>query len=1403
MSGSQSPVTLGSPVKFGWMDQLLPQSKISLYEDNESGRAKLHRAVNARKDIARFSFIENTDNWREGDEAEGKDWAKRLETISKVISVILVTFSVLMPLAVYYLPAWAPWGIGLPTILALSIAQSQIIPQIETYKREKEFVPLLAGFVKHHTVKTLQPIDEKDLPARDDRLKSDLMMREEIETGPQQQQNTLLDHPKAHDSRFDLDKPPYQQQRVAAIANRLDLEVTPFLQQAAAADFAGLSQKQQKWGKVQDLQADLFAAARHNDRMKFCEKLEERDKLAYESTVPMSTTAIDYPVRSRSLRSYLTSLTQLYRRFAVQFEELERLHKEGQALYGTAADFWPALLEEAHRTRMALEKYGNDPELLAKLDEPLFDSDIEPSIALFHLNDHTRVVKNRLQTWIDAHPTKRYAAIRTQLDEYAAQEVLTQKQVELFVRWIQTHPEERKYPEKRYEAIQAQLKQCAAQEVLTQKQIRLLIEWAKQYPIDSSDSRQALQVQLNLYAAQEILTLEQQQLFGRWVLRQPHEANKKIMYLEKTFPRELKPWIAKHPEMRFEVARDLFDRAVECRKQFLQARQQFSALEINAEAITAFESSVMKPLAATIAAQSGGSQFTKVMQTAFSKLPALPFASETSPEEAHLKARKFEEIHLNQLLRTIDAEMLFTNRARKYGLRIPLIILFAIEGIVALYLSTPWIFWGLSVLAALGEGVSYYVDQRLQQMERQKQAIKLQHILRDYPDIGVIPGTRPQLQVVKTVQEKYGLEGVRSTWARIIAEEQGTPFATRKELAEEGSQAATPYLRDVKLNLERKLAGTRKRNRKIKIEQKIQDIETALHPKKKAITESQAEWNEKQKIKKALDEITRQTLFGIQKLAQLNYKEEHFNRLALILPPKFFKRPHSMEEMKAYILTVEEAEQQVQARALEDLAKLQSDTEVATLKGLKKKRREITEALKEVQEQRREYLKQYKDPYEPLRRELQRVDEALDKLVENKITCERKLKEYQQSRRQFKQLEQKLNPQFVRQPVLQTEIDLLLESLKREPLAPISEQTIVAKDLLAHCKEKLNSALFSMISVSAFEYALFEEEINQLRTIPVAERQVFLKSLRELQLLQSEPEYQSEKEDLSTRCASIPKKIQKLKNQYSNLLSCIDHEIVLLKAHYKELSSSIKSVVPAPPIKSVKDAHVDNWWSLPAEVRDKVSGDALLSFCTHAQYPTLWHELTLETKVRLCSGALALWYSKIHLLHLPDPSGHTKWYAEFQKDLEGAFEKIMPSHQRMIFHLLPSPFQQRLKATFERCTGEDLLMAEFGEATIERFTTLDIFHQEYIYRNLPQSAKEAWTPFYEEYTGMKLTTLIIKVLTKLSKNKEFKFDAWWVDKKDKFWDHYKKIGPHYQQQFWMPLPAPLQAKRYEVVRNED
>jgi hypothetical protein len=893
--------------------------------------------------------IEKWNSYRKDDQEENS----LFETISKVISVCMAILSVLMPLAICYMPEWVPWGIGVPLGLALLFGKGMIESNIEVYKKENEFVPYLSGVMNHHTLKGFEPIGVNDLPLVDYRLKSERLMKKKKEEESWFQTPLQKKQPKAWDSRYDLDQISYKKENVSAVATRIDLEVNSGLKYASALQFSEKTEKIEQWKTIKEKQRELFQAAQKSSAVSFTKIFNELEAMSYEprtinrgaemggKVIVPCHPSLEY--RAPSAERHYDSLVQLYRHgFSNPFVSLQKIFEEGAALYGLPVFgpvtknqaqcrpyiAWTTYLSFAWIVKEELETHGKDLACRLSLQSLIYE-----------LIGETRNIKRILEQWVEQHPRTKHAALQLELDQLS-------------------------------------------EKILTSKKTLI-----KDRPKDQLGQ------------------------FANWLIKLKPHKNPKIKEVIQDLPKDLKSWIQIFPEMKEKEVREVFDAAFKATKKFEEARKKWASVAIESEAIEKYQKETLIPLKKAVAKQGKGSLWYRLsysQKTPFSNSP-LPKNSSETHRPAPLVRRHIEEIRLNERLRHIDNEMTQVHYARFYGLRLPLALLIAIEGVVFFYFSSPWIFWGFSAIAAVGEGISYFVDKKLEKIEKQKQTIQLQYILRDYPNIGVVPGTHPRLEPIKKVQQQYGLEGVRPTWARLLVE----PNAPEEPF--EKIEQATLYLKDALLNLKtqrnrieiqcRLSSSVPLENEKTKIKRRIDDLEKVLFPNRKKQLTKEQEKTEKEAEKKRLANLEK-------------FKTERAT----------FKKLESLTRRTCM--------------AVHRLCGKSEDIEKdPALQKLRAERKEIP------------------DNYSLVVRERQIVDEMLDFLVKEKFSIEHDRNDNKKAMEKFRCLYEKLTPQFAQLPVSLKEIDFILDSLKNETL---QEQPIPIVPLLLHIKQAIakNSFLF-------------------------------------------------------------------------------------------------------------------------------------------------------------------------------------------------------------------------------------------------------------------------------------------------------------------------------------------------------
>jgi hypothetical protein len=1049
----------------------------------------------AQREAQYFEYHDLLTQWRRGHLERGQKQTKTLETVSKVVSVVIAALSVLIPLAAWYLPAWVPWGIGLPLSIVFMIVKGKVVQRLENRKHETAFVPLFGGFLENRSGQSPRVIGKEDIPAVDKRLRSDLLKQDALA-----QYRPSISPPPQLAERYDLnDQSNYLRKRVGGLADRLNLENTPLLQQGAALEYAHYPVKQDKWQEVVISKNNIQEAAKRGDRHKFGEAVANSQQLAYESRnfgrvkIPSRPLA-DYP-SNPSVRDHLANQVSRYNQFARQLHSLEALHEAGKTLYDkTSHTAWAPFIEKVRHHKTILESY-NTSEVHTRLDALELNPDLTAECTLYQLIHEARTIKLQLEVWIAAHPSKRYQALKESLKGYAA----------------------------------------------------------------TSFSK----LQLNMLST--------------WMTTNPRAINQKLNSVRNP-PDFVKTWLDQHPHALSNTVQDLFNQAFETERLLTYAQEKFKEVNFNnPDQITAFETQMMPPLSQQIAQLGGTSKFQQVMQTIFKSSPPTPFEKPPLPKaELPLRARLIEERCLNRRLQRVDQKMLKIHWIHK-GCSITPIIFFAIEGIVMIYFSNPWIWWGIALFSVGLQGVLYLLERRLKDQERRKERVKLESILRDYPDVRNIPGTQPELKALQEVQKRYALEGVRSTWARLLTEEGDTSAETFVEIAKEGSAKATPYLQDALLALNiqyernsQQLAKLRSQHhqkpdqeRKEQLEayekycneikQQMESIEKTLYPE--ALSKKQkdgtppniATYKKERAHFKAFAQLTQQRLLAIESLTYLDTRKGYFDALAEVFPPGFLDQLKTVDEMQAYLDTVTDRQWEDAEQACHVLEILQQQ-EQPTLAAVQAQRQKIEGDLAQIATQRIQMLNASPSSfYESLTRERAQVDAALNEVVEEKIYLEAEREKYSQKWKAFSKLYQQIGAEFASQPVLQAEIDLLLESLKWEQLAP--QPNANHEEALASIRDKFSHFPLSLVSTRPWEVARAETEIAVIRTLPAAERLTRARLLRKLQLLQSDEDYQN-LSHVNSKCA-----------QTELALEENERALKLLQAYNKQLQEEIEQTL--------------------------------------------------------------------------------------------------------------------------------------------------------------------------------------------------------------------------------------------------
>src|SRR5262249_5766916 len=134
-----------------------------------------------KQSYTRFAYIESVNKFINEYETSGRKKKKMFYIASKVVAISSAIISVLLPLAFYFFPIWVPLCIGLPAFFGCAIAYSLLEKQLDGFRARNRFVPALQSMLQNQSAHSLHPLGEWDLPATDDRLKSDLLAVKELE----------------------------------------------------------------------------------------------------------------------------------------------------------------------------------------------------------------------------------------------------------------------------------------------------------------------------------------------------------------------------------------------------------------------------------------------------------------------------------------------------------------------------------------------------------------------------------------------------------------------------------------------------------------------------------------------------------------------------------------------------------------------------------------------------------------------------------------------------------------------------------------------------------------------------------------------------------------------------------------------------------------------------------------------------------------------------------------------------------------------------------------------------------------------------------------------------------------------------------------------------------------------
>lgn len=891
-------------------------------------------ALLEKKEIPRFFQTLRVDKWLHADETEGQRKIRYLEVAAKVTQVVTALLFVLMPLAVYYLPTWVPWGIGLPIILGLTfLAYPKMRKILDTHQRDQVFTPFHKKFLTTDSTKSLHPFGEWDLPSRDERLKSDKLAEKEL-------------HITRPSSGSEVEEIVGLRSRAIKTKRCADLEMTSYVDAEVALRFSGGTQRKVAWKATQAASRELERSA--ENREKFEEKRKKLSTRAYGGEYP----TLDFP--SRTPKLFIESTITFYQTLMRELEEAAKLHQKGSKKKRWNTNYAPwithiSLIEFLDKKMVAaLSIIGQQvsPDctdltgLLKKLlasQENKFPTDFRDHLKNAEVSGQ---FTHRVYVWMfskllsltskdGCERTKKYLE-QEQLQRHLYKAIQDTRQVKAELSaWVDSHSS------RKLKALEAQFKAIKEEDYMSSKQLALLKAWY---------------IRNTAYADKALITIPKE------IKHQPVETwvgHDKISV--KDFWKEFKPWMKRHPDKRYATPHELYDHAHLLHNAYLNAHADFKekkkelATLCEAEKskrLDIFKQEVMAPL--EILTVRTDSKYVTILKRFIEKRPAKIFAP--------AKGRKIESI-LDGRLKQIDREMLSINRARVWALHVPRWLLLIVEAVVAIYFATPWIFWGISFLTLMGEGISLYIDYKLGEMDEEKQSIKLHRFLLDYPDVIRIPGARPDLIELQEIQAKYGLEGVAGTWASTLKKgdnvledtlrggsarrknhrdmsearveiEKGEDERRErfKETGLESSEKVTLYLRRSKIQLMSDLTRAVKKDERQDINRRIEILESATRgnpivypsptkqketddlktlPKRHIPSHSERLTIQRQKIDDEMDKIAEEAHKCSMKLTEYQKVATQFKRLERFLSPEFVAKPVQKGEIDALLDAME------------------------------------------------------------------------------------------------------------------------------------------------------------------------------------------------------------------------------------------------------------------------------------------------------------------------------------------------------------------------------------------------------------------------------------------------------------------------------------------------------------------
>lgn len=715
---------------------------------------------------------------------------KRYEITAKVVQVLSALLILAMPIFFSYLPAWFSLGVGFPTLLILSTIKAKVENIIEVKNHIYDALLAMRTLLMEQSTHALRPIGEWDLPAIDPRLKSDLMMQEDLKKKhPQSAKhlNRLLSNTSSCDCP-DHPKPDKPKMR-----HCLDLEVSPFVMKNAVRQLVQIPDLKERWGAIREKVLEANGNLLNGDLDRY-EKLMAEAKLEallikspLEEMKPEVGKAQLNVLLSGSLPSPKNQVSGIVANFQyfnqIYKNELYPLYEEWNRLFN--ADFWQGRENFLQFARQVKEEIDRLVPLLARGEEVserewLEVLQVAKERRLQTMTDQlilqTRGLKGILKSQVESHPTKIIPKLKRSL-ENLNNKILSAGAIDYLEEWIENNPEDARHP------IGEVMKLQRSEKQLLPKQNEL-DEWIGN---NRQDARRPIRELVNVLPEE----------VGEWVRHNQWAMDRSLDAL--LYEPQIRRWLRLNEENQL-LAQDsvieIKERNHVMRFAFQEVEQQARSLvpALSQEDLNGFKQQ-LDALRRLISCRGESSRAGMVWKNFWRKLPPHGFDPIKIPKEkGWARANKIKELVIKKEIKAIDSKMIYLNRVRHYGLQaVAASIIFIVQ---AIFCSNPYVLWSLSAAGLLSQGLFIYFGDFIKWIDQQKQGVKLLGILQNEPQLKRMPGSRPLLFELKSTQNAYNLDGLDRTWARITTEGDEKVLSDPwREIARKGGESAEPALR--------------------------------------------------------------------------------------------------------------------------------------------------------------------------------------------------------------------------------------------------------------------------------------------------------------------------------------------------------------------------------------------------------------------------------------------------------------------------------------------------------------------------------------------------------------------------------------------------------------------------------